>query len=107
MKARVPISTSKNIFMKKTFGIVGVIAFCLAAINSSAQVTPTTPATTNTQPVVATTAPTVINTWDAKKNPTVLAITSKYEGKYLTARPAATELDIFPVIGKYESSTNT
>ena len=45
-------------------------------------------------------------TWDPKKNPTVAAITSQYEGKYITSRPALTDADIFPVIGKYESSTN-
>lgn len=46
-------------------------------------------------------------TWDAKKNPTVGAITTKYDGKLLPARPALTTEDIFPVIGKYESATNT
>jgi hypothetical protein len=92
--------------MKNTLKIVGVIAFCLALISTNAQ----TPQT-NTQPVVApvattTTTTTVVQTWDYKKNPAVTAITSKYEGKYLTARPASTEADIFPVIGKYESSVN-
>jgi len=97
--------------MKKTIGTLGVIAFCLAAITSGAQQTTTTPATTpQTVPVTTvaatTNTTTTVSTWDYKKNPTVTAITSKYEGKYLTARPAATDLDIFPVIGKYESSTN-
>lgn len=87
--------------MKRTFGIVGVIAFCLIVSTSNAQ----TPQT-NTQPVVTPAPATVEQSWDPKKNPTVLAITSKYEGKYITSRPATTELDIFPVIGKYESTTN-
>lgn len=87
--------------MKRTFGIAGVIALCLIASVSNAQ----TPQT-NTQPAV-TPAPTVVQTWDAKKNPTVLAITSKYEGKYLTAHPASTEADVFPVVGKYESTNAT
>lgn len=87
--------------MKKTLGIVGVIAFCLAMTSANAQ----TPQT-NTQPVVDPATTPVQQTWDPKKNPTVTAITSKYEGKYLTARPASTEADIFPVIGKYESGTN-
>lgn len=84
--------------MKKTLSIIGVVAFCLAVNSSNAQ----TPETT--QPV-STPAPQT-QTWDPKKNPTVTAITSKYEGKYLTARTASTEADIFPVIGKYESATN-
>ena len=85
--------------MKKTIGIVGMVAFCLTVNSTNAQ----TPETT--QPVVAPVHQT--STWDHRKNPTVVAITSKYEGKYLTARPASTEADVFPVIGKYESSTNT
>jgi hypothetical protein len=83
--------------MKKT--LIGMAAFCLAIISTNAQ----TPE--NTQPV-STPAPQT-QTWDPKKNPTVTAITSKYEGKYITARPASTEADIFPALGKYESSTNT
>ncbi len=86
--------------MKKTLGIVGVVAFCLTVMSSNAQ----TPET-NTQPVSTPAQQT--QTWDPKKNPTVTAITSKYEGKYITARPGSTEADIFPVIGRYESSTNT
>lgn len=86
--------------MKKTLGIFGIIAFCLTVISTNAQ----TPQTTEPATTPATTP--VQQTWDPKKNPTVTAITSKYEGKYVTARPASTEADIFPVIGKYESSTN-
>jgi hypothetical protein len=84
--------------MKKT--LIGVAAFCLAVISTNAQ----TPQTTEPATTPATTP--VQQTWDPKKNPTVAAITSKYEGKYLTTRPATTEADIFPVVGKYESSTN-
>src|SRR6185436_7530634 len=43
-------------------------------------------------------------TWDAKKNPTVTAITSLYEGKLLPPRPALTNEDIFPVLGQYQST---
>ena len=71
--------------MKKTIGIMGVIAFSLLTLSIHAQQ----------------------NTWDAKKNPTVEAIISKYEGKQVTAPTALTTAEIFPVIGKYESSTNT
>jgi hypothetical protein len=70
--------------MKKTIGIVGVIAMSLLTLSVNAQ-----------------------QTWEAKKNPTVDSITSPYAGKYITARPALTTADIFPVIGKYESATNT
>lgn len=46
-------------------------------------------------------------TWDPKKNPTVDSITSAFEGKLLTTRPPITLVDIYPVIGTYESSANT
>ncbi len=78
--------------MKKTIGIVGVIAMCLLTVSVNAQTEPQNP-----QPV---------KTWEAKKNPTVDSITSQYTGKYIAPRPALTSADIFPVIGKYESATN-
>ncbi len=78
--------------MKKSIGIVGGIALCLITVSVNAQTEPQTQ-----QPV---------NTWEAKKNPTVDSITSKYTGKYIAPRPALTSADIFPVIGKYESATN-
>jgi hypothetical protein len=78
--------------MKKTIGIVGGIALCLLTVSVNAQTEPQTP-----KPV---------NTWEAKKNPTVDSITSQYAGKYIAPRPALTSADIFPVIGKYESATN-
>lgn len=71
--------------MKKTIGIAGVIVLSLLTISIQAQQT----------------------TWDAKKNPTVEAIISKYEGKPVTPRTELTTSDIFPVIGKYESATNS
>ena len=46
------------------------------------------------------------NGWDPRKNPTVASITSRYETKYIASRPALTDAEIFPVIGKYESATN-
>ena len=45
-------------------------------------------------------------TWDAKKNPTVEAITSQYSGKYIAPRAAVTTNDIFPAIGKYQSANS-
>jgi len=45
-------------------------------------------------------------TWDAKKNPTVDSIRSKYEGKLVVSKPGPTIDQIFPVIGQYESSVN-
>ena len=70
--------------MKKTIGIVGVTVLSLLAISVHAQET---------------------QTWDAKKNPTVEAIISKYEIKPVTHTELKTS-DIFPVVGKYESATN-
>ena len=52
------------------------------------------------------TQPSTQQTWDAKKNPTVDSITSRYTSKYIAPRPALTTNDIFPVIGSY-TSTNT
>lgn len=78
--------------MKKTIGIVGSFALCLLTVSATAQTEP--------QP----TPP--VKTWEAKKNPTVDSITSQYAGKYIAPRPALTSADIFPVIGKYESTTN-
>ena len=46
------------------------------------------------------------NTWDAKNNPTVAAILSQYEGKYISSTITLTDADIFPVLGTY-SSANT
>jgi len=42
--------------------------------------------------------------WDYKKNPTVAAITSKYESKYITTKTELTDEDYYPVLGKFESS---
>lgn len=42
-------------------------------------------------------------TWDYKKNPTVAAITSKYEAKYITSKGQLTDEDYYPVLGRYES----
>ncbi|MEO7922590.1 MAG: hypothetical protein ABIR30_02860 [Chitinophagaceae bacterium] len=83
--------------MKKTIGIVGGFVLSLLAVSASAQETPTPAQPAQPQPV---------KTWEAKNNPTVDSIMAKYSGKYVTARPALTTADIFPVIGKYESSSN-
>ena len=69
--------------MKKSIGIVGGIVWCLLSVSAKAQ-----------------------QTWDAKKNPAVEAITTQYQGKYIAPRPALTTADIFPVIGQYESAIN-
>ena len=79
--------------MKKTIGIVGVIALSLMTASLHAQdATTTTTSTTST--------------WDAHKNPTVDSIAAKYKDKIVAAPAAYTTDQIFPVIGKYESSTN-
>lgn len=76
--------------MKKTIGTVAGILLSVMLVN--AQDTP--PAGDASK-------------WDAKKNPTVDSITAPYQGKMLPARAPLTTSDIFPVIGKYESTTNT
>jgi hypothetical protein len=70
--------------MKKTIVMVGVIATSLLSASVQAQ-----------------------QTWDAKKNPTVDSITAPYKAKLIPARTPATTMDIYPVIGTYESATNT
>jgi hypothetical protein len=79
--------------MKKTIGIVGGIALCLFTLSVNAQTVPQT-------------TPEPVKTWNPKSNPTVDSITSQYTPKYIAPKPAITQADIFPVIGKYESATN-
>ncbi len=69
--------------MKKTIGLMGGIALCMLTISANAQ------------------------TWDAKNNPTVDSITAKYKDKMIPARAPLTTEDIYPAIGKYESTVNT
>lgn len=69
--------------MKKTIGLMGGIALCMLSVSVNAQ------------------------TWDAKNNPTVDSITAKYKDKIIPARAPLTTEDIFPAIGKYESTVNT
>jgi len=68
--------------MKKTIGIMGVIALSLLTASVQAQ------------------------TWEAQKNPTVDSIAAKYKDKVVAAPVPITTDQVFPVIGKYESSTN-
>jgi hypothetical protein len=82
--------------MKKTLGIWGGVALSLLVATASAQ-EPTTP-NTPTPPV---------NTWDAKKNPTVDSINAKYKDKMVPARTPLTIEQIYPVIGQYETTVNT
>lgn len=70
--------------MKKTIVIMGGFVLTLLSVSSYAQ-----------------------QTWDAKKNPTVDSISALYRDKLVTAPAPPTREDIFPVIGKYESGTNT
>ncbi len=74
---------------------MGGMALSLFAISASAQDTQPQPP----QPAKA-------STWEAKNNPTVDSIMSKYTGKYVASKPAPTTNDIFPAIGQYESSAN-
>lgn len=68
--------------MKKTMLSMGVIL--LSALSVSAQTTPTP------------------ESWDARKNPTVAAILTKYESGTVTTRPALTQKDIFPALGQFQ-----
>lgn len=77
--------------MKKTIGIVGGIVLSFFVITAKAQNNPP-----GNEPAK----------WDPKKNPTVDSLITPYQGKMIPPRPPLTTADIFPVIGKYESSTN-
>ncbi len=83
--------------MKNAIVIMGGAVLSLLTVSASAQETPVQP----TQP-----AQPVVKTWEAKSNPTVDSIQSKYTGQYIAPKAAITSADIFPVIGKYESATN-
>jgi hypothetical protein len=83
--------------MKKTLWIMSGFVLSLLSVNSYAQVTEPQP-TQSTQPA---------QTWDYRNNPTVKAITSQYEGKYITTKTVLTNEDIFPAIGQFETTVNT
>jgi hypothetical protein len=96
--------------MKTTLGIVGGIVLSLFTATINAQTPTTTPTTapTTTAPTNTTTTTTApVSTWDYQKNATVDSIAAKYRDKILPAPAAMTTEQIFPVIGKYESATNT
>ena len=87
--------------MKNVMQIAGGIALCLSTFTVKAQ-TPVTTGKTDT---------TIIGTqtqtgWDYKKNPTVDSISAKYRDKIVTNLAVVTMDQIFPVIGKYQSTTN-
>ncbi len=91
----VPDSIVKYTHMKNTITIMGTLSLSLLTSFAKAQETKEAPVQ---QPQV--------QTWDARKNPTVDSISSKYRDKIVAAPVALTTADIFPVIGTYESSTN-
>lgn len=80
--------------MKKTIKIMGVAVLSLLTVSLSAQ---------QTEPQQQTKTDTG---WNAKKNPAVQEINSKYDGKLIAPKQALTNNDIFPVIGTYKSTTN-
>jgi hypothetical protein len=82
--------------MKKTLGLLGVAALSLLAITTNAQTDSIKTTTTVTR-----------TTWEAKNNPTVDSINAKYRDKMLPARAPLTTADYYPVLGEFESSTNT
>jgi hypothetical protein len=98
MAQREQIQSQKNSFMKKIIGIMVGIAFTLFSASVYAQDT--------TKPQTTTPPPPQTSTWDPAKNPTVDALTAPYKGKLIPVRPALTSADIFPVLGKYTSTTN-
>jgi hypothetical protein len=75
--------------MKKTIGIVAGFVLSILSLSVNAQDTTVKS-----------------NTWDAKKNPTVEAITSPYKDKLIPEKTQLTTEQIFPVIGTYQSTTN-
>jgi hypothetical protein len=81
--------------MKKSILVLASIVLSLLSFTLNAQTPETKPETT----------PTTAQTWDYRKNPTVAAITSQYEGKYITTKTTVTDEDIFPAIGSFVSST--
>ena len=90
--------------MKTVMRIAGGLALSVFALTANAQ-TPTTTPTTG-KPDTVTTPVQTISTWDYRKNPTVDSINAKYRDRMLATPTAMTIDQIFPVIGKYESSTN-
>ena len=89
--------------MKKSLGVIGGIILSFLAISAHAQTDPTT------KPVVQpqqTTPVDTVNRWNPKNNPAVSDINEKYKDKYIATKPAMTTAEMFPVIGKYESSVN-
>lgn len=82
--------------MKKTIAIMGGIILSVLAMSTQAQTDPIKPVQTDT-----------LKQWDPKKNPAVSDINAKYKEKYVASRPASTTEDIYPALGKYESSINT
>lgn len=84
--------------MKKTIQFLGATLLSLLSITLFAQQTEQ-----EQKPVEQEKA---TNTWDAKNNPVVQEITSKYQDKLIAPKPALTTKDIFPAIGVYESTDN-
>jgi hypothetical protein len=82
--------------MKNSIKVMAGMLLSFITAGAFAQETPVQP---QTQPQT--------NTWDAKKNPTVDSILSKYSAKYVAPKAPLTTNDIFPVIGQYESVSNT
>jgi hypothetical protein len=88
------------ILMKTIMRIAGGLVLSLMAITSKAQTTTTSKPDTVITPVQTQSG------WDYKKNPTVDSIEAKYKDKMI-ANPSAMTMDqVFPVIGKYQSTTN-
>jgi hypothetical protein len=87
--------------MKKTIIIMAGIVLSLLTISAYGQQTPPVNQPPATQPPV-----TEPQTWDAKKNPTVDSIISKYQGKLIPPRDPLTIEQIYPVIGQYQSTVN-
>lgn len=81
--------------MKKTIGLMGGIILSVMSISAQTQ--------TDTKPQQVDT----INRWDPKRNPAVSDINAKYQDKYVAPRTVLTTEEIFPAIGKYESTVNT
>jgi hypothetical protein len=89
--------------MKKTIFSMGVIALSFLTASVFAQTPETQPAQPS-QPNQPATETKPADNWDYKKNPTVAAILSKYESRYITTKSELSDEDYYPVIGQYESA---
>jgi len=92
--------------MKRTILLMGGIVLSGLTMGLTAQETTPAAKTGNSEEKTLPADTTIADPWDPKNNPTVAAISVKYEDKIIQKKSALTKEDIFPVLGTYESTTN-